>query len=154
MPVEHTREKSTGGNGVSLDSGRLAGPHVKTLKPLRILCADDNTILGDVLIRLLSLAGHAVEHAADGLDAWNKLSKDIGGFDVLVTDHEMPGLNGLELVELLRQGNFRGRIIVHSAGLAVADAERYRTLKVDRIIAKGTEAEELLDVVEAFEENE
>lgn len=154
MPVEHTHEESPGGREVVPESGRLARPHVNALKPLRILCADDNTILGDVLIRLLSLAGHAVQHAADGLDAWDKLSKDIGGFDVVVTDHEMPGLNGLELVERLRQANFRGRIIVHSAGVAVPDAEKYRALKVDRIIAKGTQAEELLDVVEAFEETE
>ena len=50
------------------------------------------------------------EHVRDGLEAWDRLSADIGHFDVLVTDHEMPGLKGGELVELARQAGFAGRI--------------------------------------------
>ena len=125
---------------------------ITTKKSLRILCADDNTMLGDVMIQFFSTAGHAVEHVADGLEAWERLSRDIGHFDVLVTDNQMPGLNGLELVKLLRQTNYRGRIIVHSGSLSAKEVAGYRAFGVDSIIAKATQAEELLNVVEAFYE--
>ena len=125
---------------------------ITTKKSLRILCADDNTMLGDVMIQFFSMAGHAVEHVADGLEAWERLSRDIGHFDVLVTDNQMPGLNGLELVKLLRQTNYRGRIIVHSGSLSAKEVAGYRAFGVDSIIAKATQAEELLNVVEAFYE--
>ena len=118
--------------------------------PRRILCADDNTILGDILVRFFTQAGHTVNHAADGLEAWDRMSKDLAYFEVLVTNHEMPGLSGLELVDLLRQADYRGRIIVHSGALTVRQTADYRALKVDGIVAKATAAEELLRVVEAF----
>jgi len=119
-------------------------------KKLRILCADDDSMLGQVLLRLFSTAGHEVQHAADGLEAWEKLSRDIGYFDVLITDHQMPGLDGLELVELLRQANYTGRIVVHSSMITAVESEKYRTLGVHQIVSKPAPAEELLAVVEAI----
>ena len=122
---------------------------VRCQKKLRILCADDDSLLSQVLVRLFSTAGHEVEHAADGLDAWEKISKDIGYFDVMITDHQMPGLDGLELVELLREANYGGRIIVHSSAISAAESEKYRAFGVSRIVTKPAPAEELLAVVEA-----
>lgn len=127
--------------------------HLGTKKKLRILCADDNSLLGDVLVKYFSTAGHEVEHVLDGLEAWEKISKDISYFDVLVTDHHMPGVTGLELVELLGQSSFCGRIIVHSASVADGDSEKYRSLGVTHVITKAADAQELLEIVEAFHES-
>lgn len=118
-------------------------------RKLRILCVDDDAMLGEVLVRLFSTAGHEVQLAADGLEAWDKLSKNIGYFDVVITDHQMPGLDGLELVELLRQANYAGRIVVHSSAISVVESQKYRALGVSHIVAKPAQAEELLAVVEA-----
>lgn len=118
-------------------------------RPLRILCADDNTILGEVMVRFLTNAGHVVEHVGDGLEAWDRISKDIGYFDVLVTDHQMPGLTGLELVELLRQANYSGRIIVHTSGIEPEQRERYQVFGVESIILKSSSARHLLCAVQA-----
>ena len=106
-------------------------------------------MLGVILLRLFSLAGHRVEHVTSGWDAWDLLSRNTGGFDVLMTDHEMPGLNGLELVDLLRQTDFSGRIIVHSSALTPSVRQRYGALGVDHIVEKTTPAEALLEIVEA-----
>ena len=123
---------------------------ITTKKSLHILCADDNTVLGEAMIRFFTTAGHAVEHVANGLEAWDRLSGDPSHFDVLVTDNEMAGLNGLELVELLRQTDYRGRIIVHSGCLSPKAVAAYRGLGVDSIVAKTTLAAELLGIVESF----
>lgn len=119
-----------------------------TENSLRILCADDNVLLGDVLVRLFSNGGHHIQHVADGLDAWELISRDLEGFDVLITDHQMPGLTGLELVELLRQTSFRGRIFVHSASLSAAVQQSYAGFGVDEIVGKGCRPELLLRAVE------
>jgi len=62
----------------------------------------------------------------------------------------MPGIDGLALVGLLRQANYRGRIIVHSSTLTAKDTASYRALGVDSIVVKPTPAEELLNILEAF----
>ncbi len=118
-------------------------------KPLRILCADDNELLGDVMLCLFSKAGHWVEHVEDGLQAWDRISRALDSFDVVVTDHQMPGLKGLELVELLRQANYPGRIIVHTSALTSDEIERYRGFGVESIVVKASRADELLSTVEA-----
>lgn len=118
------------------------------IRPLRILCADDDAILGDVMLSLFAKAGHWVEHVNDGLQAWERVSRDVGDFDVIVTDHQMPGLNGLELVELLRQANYTGRIVVHTSGLTSELAERYRAFGVQAFILKTSRADDLLNAVE------
>lgn len=118
-------------------------------RPLRILCADDNAMLGDMMLCLFSQAGHWVEHAENGLDAWERISADLSNFDVVLTDHQMPGLTGLELVELLRESKFRGRIVVHTSALTAAELERYRALGVAEIVIKSARAEQLLMAVAA-----
>jgi CheY-like chemotaxis protein len=119
------------------------------IRPLRILCADDNAMLGDMMLCLFSRAGHWVEHVGNGVDAWERISADNSNFDVVLTDHQMPGLTGLQLVELLRQANFQGRIIVHTSALTAAESERYRSFGVAEIVIKSARAEQLLAVVAA-----
>ena len=118
--------------------------------PLHILCADDDVMFGDLMVQFLATAGHAAEHVADGLEAWERISQDISRFDVVITDHQMPGLNGLELVELLRQADYRGRIVVQSGSLNAQEIAGYRALGVDAVVAKATSTAELLRAVEAF----
>lgn len=123
----------------------------RSTKPKRIIYVDDNAPLGDLLVQHLVLAGHSAIHAADGIIAWEHISKDMGYFDLVITDNEMPELNGLELVELLREANYGGRIIVYSSALHDRDIEKYRALKVDAIVAKGTDVSVLLAAVRALD---
>ncbi|QTD36116.1 response regulator [Pseudomonas fluorescens] len=67
---------------------------------LNILVVDDYPANRRLLRQQLTWLGHRVEDAADGvlgLDAWRK-----GDFDVLITDCNMPVMNGYELVTLIR----------------------------------------------------
>lgn len=115
---------------------------------LRILCAEDNLQLGDVLVHLLSRRGHAVRHASNGRIAWELLARDVGAFDLVLTDNQMPELGGIDLVARLRQASFAGRIVVYSSALDDCDHERYQLLGVDQFVEKSAIASQLLAAVE------
>lgn len=66
----------------------------------RILVADDSITVREVERQLLARLGYEVAVAVDGADAWNQLRA--GSFDMLVTDIDMPRMNGIELVRLVR----------------------------------------------------
>jgi DNA-binding NarL/FixJ family response regulator len=100
------------------------------------------------MLCLFAKARHWVEHVSDGLRAWDRISQDLANFDVVVTDHQMPGLTGLELVELLRQANYSGRIVVHSSSLKHEEIEAYRGFGVASVVQKAARADELLTAVE------
>jgi len=67
----------------------------------RVLVADDSITVREVERQMLRRLGHDVEVAVDGMDAWNQLCA--GNFDLLVTDVDMPRMNGIELVRTLRR---------------------------------------------------
>jgi len=88
-----------------LSDGVLRGVSAATLAAggrgrKRILVADDSITVREVERQMLLRLGHDVEVAVDGMDAWNQLRN--GQFDMLVTDVDMPRMNGIELVRTLR----------------------------------------------------
>jgi sigma-B regulation protein RsbU (phosphoserine phosphatase) len=68
---------------------------------MRILIAEDERITRATLVRQLEGWGHSVIAAEDGEKAWEHFKA--GGFDIVVTDWEMPFLSGLELVTRIRE---------------------------------------------------
>jgi two-component system sensor histidine kinase and response regulator WspE len=66
----------------------------------RILVADDSITVREVERQLLTRLGYDVAVAVDGMDAWNQLRD--GRFDMLVSDIDMPRMNGIELVRMVR----------------------------------------------------
>ncbi len=83
----------------------------------------------------LSREGHGIECVADGRLALARVIAD-PGFDLVITDHHMPNMNGLELVTRLREQEFAGKIMVFSSELGSAVAADYTRLKVDHILYK------------------
>ncbi len=67
----------------------------------RILVVDDSITVREVERKMLSLKGYDVITAVDGLDGWNILRGE--EFDLVVTDVDMPRMNGIELVKLMRE---------------------------------------------------
>jgi signal transduction histidine kinase/CheY-like chemotaxis protein len=70
--------------------------------PLRILLAEDNRVNRSVVSRLLQAMGHQVVTAENGREALQKLPGN--QFDLLLTDLQMPEMDGLELTRAIRQG--------------------------------------------------
>ena len=66
-----------------------------------ILAVDDSASMRQMVAFTLQGAGHKVVEAVDGKDALSKAQK--GGHDVVVTDVNMPNMDGITLVRELRQ---------------------------------------------------
>jgi len=72
------------------------------LQNLKILIVDDSPTMRRILVNTVIKAGFSdVKEAEDGKDALAKLLA--GNFDLLMTDWNMPNMNGLELVTAVRQ---------------------------------------------------
>ncbi len=67
----------------------------------RILVVDDSITVREMERKLLENAGYQVEVAVNGIDGWNALRAK--AFDLLVTDIDMPRMNGIELVRRVRE---------------------------------------------------
>lgn len=66
----------------------------------RLLIADDSPTTRALLQNIMEMVGYDVVTAADGLDAYEKLKQ--GSFDLVVSDVDMPRMNGFELTESIR----------------------------------------------------
>jgi CheY-like chemotaxis protein len=104
--------------------------------PWRILYADDVKELRDIAQLSLSRIGHTVVCVEDGRAALAQVLADPEAFDLVITDHHMPVMNGLEFAKALRRTDYRGRLLVFCSELNPAVASDYEQLGADRIIYK------------------
>jgi two-component system, chemotaxis family, sensor histidine kinase and response regulator WspE len=65
-----------------------------------VLVVDDSLTVRETERQLLETAGYDVEVAVDGADGWNAVR--LGKFDLVVSDLDMPRMNGFELVKRIR----------------------------------------------------
>jgi two-component system response regulator QseB len=86
------------------------------------------------------MKGPELESAKDGYDALHLLTFYPDSIDVLITDHQMPKMDGLELVRNVRATAFTGRILVYSTMLSETDRTAYQETGVDEIVHKGNPA--------------
>ena len=105
-------------------------------RPLRILYAEDVRELREVARMILTTYGHTLECRENGQLAWERVRSAPDDFDLIITDHHMPVMNGLEFVHELRASPYRGKILVFSSDLDPGTAGLYRQLKVDGIFNK------------------
>ena len=120
---------------------------IEPRQPLRVLCADDNVLVLDMLSKTLQSAGHHVEVATDGRAAVSRVEEDPRYFQLIVTDTRMPQLDGFGVVQQARGAGFEGKIIVFANSLTPEDRQRYADLRVDRVIDKPGKNGELVAAI-------
>jgi two-component system response regulator HydG len=111
--------------------------------PLRILVVEDEKAVAHMIAMVLGGPASKVARAANGWAALIKIGVRAQPFDVVITDHRMPRMNGLELVRRLRAQNFGGKILVLSAHLSDEDIRAYEALSVDMMMSKPFDFDEL-----------
>lgn len=114
---------------------------MKTKNDPIVLLAEDNGISREVAKRLLARLGYLCESADDGEAAWDMLQRHYGRYDLLLTDGQMPRLDGYRLVERIRKfeaetGSPRLKIVMLTASILAADQERCLALDVDGFLNK------------------
>ncbi len=111
----------------------------------RVLLVDDDQ---DVLLfinEVLTVSGYQVEMAADGAVAWEKLQS--GRYDIVITDHNMPGLTGLQLVGKLRSSGMDLPVILATGKLPGDQPDQTAPLQFSAILAKPFSIQKLLETL-------
>ncbi|MEY2544723.1 MAG: two-component system, cell cycle sensor histidine kinase and response regulator CckA, partial [Verrucomicrobiota bacterium] len=111
--------------------------------PLRILVVEDEKAVAHMIAMVLGGPASKVATARNGWEALIKIGATPRPFDVVITDHRMPRMTGLQLVRRLRTQNFGGKILVVSGHLSDEDIRAYEELSVDMMMSKPFDFDEL-----------
>jgi two-component system, OmpR family, response regulator len=101
---------------------------------MRILIAEDDSILADGLIRSLRQSGYAVDHVKQGVEADTALS--LQPFDLLILDLGLPLMPGLEVLRRLRARNSQMPVLILTAADSVDERVKGLDLGADDYMAK------------------
>jgi two-component system OmpR family response regulator len=110
---------------------------------MRVLLAEDDARLADVLVQGLTEAGWDVEVVGDGLEAYGRALSDPGP-DVLLLDWMLPGMDGLTVCRRLRDVGLRTPVLVLTARGDVSDRIRGLDAGADDYLPKPFDLDELL----------
>jgi len=115
---------------------------------IRILVVEDEANIADYLVTGLREEGYTIEHAADGVSAWNRLRAH--SWDLVLLDWWLPGEDGLTLLRRFRERDRRTPVLF----LTARDQVPYRVLGLDSgaddYLCKPFDFDELLARVRAL----
>ena len=128
---------------------RSPGDEADIEKVPQVLVVDDSITTRTLEKSILEHAGYKVTVAVDGKQAWDILQME-HDFSLVISDVEMPLMNGFELTELIKQSELLKHLPVIIVTSLAKEADRRRGIEVgaDAYIVKGQfETKILLDVV-------
>ena len=114
----------------------------------RILIAEDNISLRQLMCIHLEKAGHKVSVAADGMQALEVL--DHNPIDLIIADIMMPNMDGYRLIEELREANIETPVLIVTAKDTMDDKRTGFRAGADDYMTKPVDMEEMLLRVEAL----
>ena len=101
---------------------------------MRLLVVEDDRLLAEGLVTVLTRAGHAVDHAASGKHADQLLTRT--AYDLVVLDIGLPDIDGFEVLRRLRQRRSPASVLVLTARDAVDDRVHGLDLGADDYLTK------------------
>jgi two-component system OmpR family response regulator len=108
---------------------------------MRILIAEDDSILADGLVRSLRQSGYAVDHVKGGSEADAALTMQ--SFDLLILDLGLPRMSGLEVLRRLRARNSSLPVLILTAADGVDERVKGLDLGADDYMSKPFHLNEL-----------
>ena len=113
-------------------------------KRKHVLVVDDSLTVRELERKLLDSRGYAVDVAVDGMDGWNAVRT--GHYDLVVTDVDMPRLDGIELIKLIRKDTRFQSLPVMIVSYKDREEDRMRGLEAgaDYYLTKGSFHDETL----------
>ena len=143
------RTASTLAAGGRLDPMRKESAPTKARK--RVLVVDDSLTVRELERKMIESLGYMVDVAVDGMDGWNAMRA--GHYDLVVTDVDMPRMDGIELVTLIKRDAVLKAIPVMIVSYKDRDEDRRRGLDAgaDYYLTKGSFYDEtMLRAIEDF----
>jgi two-component system sensor histidine kinase and response regulator WspE len=107
-------------------------------KRKRVLIVDDSLTVRELERKLLETAGYAADVAVDGMDGWNAIRS--AGYDLVITDVDMPRMDGIELTSLIKQDQHLQALPVLIVSYKDREEDRIRGLNAgaDYYLTKGS----------------
>jgi len=115
------------------------------VRKLRILVVDDESWSRVALVHTLMMEGHTVETASNGQEGLEKFR--VGKFDLVVTDHAMPGMSGNELAIAVKKIDPSKRVILVTGYYDTLEEKERERSGVDGVVGKPIRPSELIDAV-------
>ena len=117
------------------------------LQGRRILVAEDEPVVSQLLARVLEEDGAVVTLANDGLEAWERLAK--ADFDLIVADLRMPNVDGQQLYEMVaaERPDMVRRFVFSTGDLVRQETIRFLEHLPNRILAKPLDIETVRHVL-------
>jgi CheY-like chemotaxis protein len=147
-----TAEADVIGTAVTTDPGITAKEDPYGLKrragippPKQILIVEDNAEVRVLVARTIVQAGFKADTARDGEEGWTALCS--ANYDLVITDHEMPNLSGLGLIERMREISDEPPCILISASLPLPIATLAKIVHRGTVLPKPFSSAELIERV-------
>jgi CheY-like chemotaxis protein len=112
----------------------------------RILVVEDDEAIRQLNAKVLARSGYQVDAVEDGLAGWHALHAK--AFDLLITDHDMPGLTGVELVKRVRLAHMFLPVILATGALPTEELAQHPWLQIAATLQKPYSPHELLETVQ------
>lgn len=126
-------------DGVESRPGEWPARRVK-----RVLAVDDSLTVRELERKLLTASGYQADVAVDGMDAWNAVRS--GDYDLVITDVDMPRMDGIELAALIKKDPRLNSVPVMIVSYKDREEDRLRGLEAgaDYYLTKGSFHDETL----------
>jgi len=110
-----------------------------------ILIAEDEEVMRSMLVDYLEDAGYAVYNAENGKIAWDIYTNN--ECDLLITDINMPQLNGIELLKKIKQNDRAFPVIVVTGVTTESLKKEAITYGADALLSKPFKMKELIEII-------
>jgi DNA-binding response OmpR family regulator len=111
----------------------------------RILVVDDDEIARQLNADMLRRYGYETQTAEDGAAAWEALQAN--GYDLLITDNNMPKVSGVELIRKLRSARMALPVVLASGAIPTEAMNSNSSLQLAALLLKPFTLDELLAIV-------
>ena len=119
----------------------------QTTTAYRILVVDDEATVVEMLATVLEAHGFAVVSASDGAEAVNRFDETSDDFDCIITDLQMPHMDGFALEEYVHTAHQARPMIAISGNLATDHNLIRAKDRFDAVLAKPFSISDLITVI-------
>ena len=121
------------------------------MSPLNILVIDDEEVICNACHLILSERGHTVERKMDGASGLKALQSN--SYDIILLDMMLPDIEGMEILETIKQKTPQAGVIIITGYSTVANALKSMKLGAADYLPKPFSEDELLASIEKVSSN-